>query len=285
MVLEFKERAQNKRTPNPSHYMIEQPSSLIGPDDPPPYEVFNPDGKATVLLACDHASRAFPEEMNCLGLEPRALRRHIASDIGSADATRELAMFLDAPAVLAGYSRLVVDLNRHLDDPTAFLAVSDGEFIPGNHGLSAEEKERRARDFFWPYHGAISHSLAAFEARGVVPALISIHSFTPFFDERNRPWEIGILWDQDPRIPLPLIESLGRRGVCVGDNQPYSGRSPEDYTIDQHAEPAGLPHVSIEIRQDLLENEETARRLHKVLGEALAEVLKDEELYRLQSAD
>lgn len=265
--------------------MTEQPSSLIGPDDPAPYEVINPDGGAKVLLACDHASRAFPEAMNLLGLEPRALRRHIASDIGSADAARELARFLDAPAVLAGYSRLVVDLNRHLDDPTAFLAVSDGEFIPGNHGLSPEEKERRAEAFFWPYHGAISRSLAAFEARAVVPALISIHSFTPFFDDRNRPWEIGVLWDRDPRIPIPLIDGLARRGVCVGDNQPYSGRSPEDYTIDQHAEPAGLPHVSIELRQDLLDNEETAHRLHKILGDALAEVLADEELYCVLPAD
>ena len=261
--------------------MIEQPSTLIGPDDPPPYEVFNAEGKAPVLLACDHASRAFPQALNRLGLEPRALRRHIASDIGSADAARELALVLDAPAVLAGYSRLIVDLNRHLNDPTAFLAVSDGEFIPGNHGLSAAEKERRAEAFFWPYHDAIKKRLGTFEALGVVPALISIHSFTPFFDDRNRPWEIGVLWDRDPRIPIPLIESLGDRGLCVGDNQPYSGRSPEDYTIDQHAEPAGLPHVSIEIRQDLLENEESASRLHRILGEALAEVLDNEELYRV----
>lgn len=233
-----------------------------------------------MLLACDHASRVFPRAMNCLGLEPRALERHIALDIGAAGATCELSKHLDAPAILAGYSRLVIDLNRHLEDPTAFLAVSDGEFIPGNQRLSAEDKQRRARTFFWPYHEAVSRILGGFEARGVAPALIAVHSFTPFFDDSKRPWEIGILWDRDPRIPVPLMESLSRRGICVGDNQPYSGRSPEDYTIDQHAEPAGLPHASIEIRQDLLENEESARRLLRVLGDALAEVLADEHLYR-----
>ncbi len=260
--------------------MTDTGDSLIGPGDPPPYTIFNERGKARVLLVCDHASHAFPRAMNLLGLDERALKRHIALDLGAAEATRRLAIHLDAPAVLAGYSRLVVDLNRHLGDPTAFLAVSDGEFVPGNHGLTPEEKERRARVFFWPYHDAISQRLDEFRAHGIVPALIAIHSFTPFFDEQNRPWQIGILWDRDPRIALPLMETLRDRGVCVGDNQPYSGRSPEDYTIDQHAERAGLPHVSIEIRQDLLLGED-AEHWTTLLGNAFVEVLADDSLYQL----
>lgn len=260
--------------------MIDMGDSLIGPGDPPPYTFFNEHGKARVLLACYHASHAFPSSMNRLGLDERALKRHIAIDLGAAEATRGLALHLDAPAILAGYSRLVVDLNRHLEDPTAFLAVSDGEFVPGNHGLTAEDKERRARCFFWPYHHAIARRLDEFRSRGIAPALIAIHSFTPFFDQENRPWQIGILWDKDPRIALPLMEALRVRGVCVGDNQPYSGRSPEDYTIDQHAEKTGLPHVSIEIRQDLLLGDDADYWI-ELLGNAFAEVLADDSLYQL----
>ncbi|MGH8496940.1 MAG: N-formylglutamate amidohydrolase [Gammaproteobacteria bacterium] len=256
--------------------------SLIGPDDPPPFELLNPRGDAHALLVCDHASRAIPEGMNRLGLDELALGRHIACDIGAGDLARGLATRLDAPAVLAGYSRLVVDCNRDLGDPTAFPAVSDGEGIPGNSGLSAEDKALRAQNFYWPYHHAIAQALARFRARDKVPAFISIHSFTPFLQQRNRPWHVGILWDQDPRMPLALMERLRQEpGLCVGDNEPYSGKLPADYTIDHHAESARLPNVSIEVRQDLLETPMGVREWVDRLGSALAGILADESLYRL----
>lgn len=255
--------------------------SLIGPHDPPPFELLNPGGAAHALLVCDHASRAIPADMQALGLDELALERHIACDIGAGDLTRGLAARLDAPAVLAGYSRLIVDCNRDLADPTAFPAVSDGERVPGNSGLSPEDKALRAQGFYWPYHHAIAQVLAGFRAREVVPAFISIHSFTPFFRHENRPWHVGILWDQDPRMPVALLQWLrDEPGLCVGDNQPYSGRLPADYTVDHHAESARLPNVSIEVRQDLLEVPGGVQAWVNRLGIALAGILADRTLYR-----
>jgi predicted N-formylglutamate amidohydrolase len=253
---------------------------LLGPADPPPFTVVNPLGRAPVLVVCDHASRRIPAALDGLGLDGRALERHIASDIGAGAVAERLAALLDAPAVLAGYSRLVVDCNRGLDDPTAFLAVSDGEFVPGNRGLTSEAKAARARQFFHPYHEAIERRLQGFYRRGIVPAFVAVHSFTPVFREFRRPWQIGILWDKDPRIPVPLLAALRARGVVTGDNEPYSGRAPADYTVDTHAEAAGLPCVSLEFRQDLVENDAGADHWAALMAGALADILSAPALYR-----
>ena len=253
---------------------------LLAPDEPPPWQIVNDDGAARTLLVCDHASRRIPRRLNDLGLDRLALRRHIACDIGAGEVTRRLSRMLDAPAIFANYSRLVVDCNRRLNDPTAFLAVSDGEFVPGNHDLTAAAKALRVNTIFHPYHAGIRDRLHRFRAAGITPAFVAIHSFTPIFNGTSRPWQIGVLWDTDPRIPVPLMEKLGRiPGLVVGDNEPYSGRAPADYTVDHHAEPAGLPHVSIEIRQDLISTAEGAERWSLILGRALAEILADDELY------
>ncbi len=255
---------------------------LLAPDEPPAFEYINDGGSARALLVCDHASRRIPRRLDNLGLDELALRRHIACDIGAADVARRLSRLLDAPAILASYSRLVVDCNRHLSDPTSILAVSDGEFVPGNHDLSVQEKETRADAIFHPYHTAIDRRLKRFRDDGVVPAFIAIHSFTPIFNRTSRPWQIGVLWDTDPRIPVPLMEKLGRiPGVVVGDNEPYSGKAPADYTIDYHAEPVGYPHVSIEIRQDLVSSPEGADRWSAILGGVLSEILADENIYSI----
>ncbi len=255
---------------------------LIGPDDPAPVEVINPDGDKRVLLVCDHANRNFPAAMNKLGLDDVALERHIAWDIGAGDVTRLLAERFDAPAVLAGYSRLIVDYNRKLDDPTAFPEVSDGIVVPGNQGLSEADKIRRVISFYEPYHETIAGRVDEALAAGIVPAMISIHSFTPMFAGRARHWQIGVLWDTDPRVPTPFIEFLrGRLGEdCVGDNEPYSGRDPHDFTVDNHAECRRLPNVSIEIRQDLIDSEAGAREWAGHIGDALAPILADPALYQ-----
>lgn len=254
---------------------------LIGPGEPAPFCIWNPEGRAPVLVVCDHASNRIPAALHNLGLDELALTRHIACDIGAGEVARQLARRLDAPAVLAEYSRLVVDCNRSLDDPTAFLAVSDGEVVPGNRGLTAEAKAGRARQFYEPYHAAIRRHLEGFDGRGIVPAFIAVHTFTPILQDVERPWEVGILWDTDPRIPVPLMTALRELGASVGDNEPYSGRAPSDYTVDHHAEAAGLPHVSIEIRQDLVEEPAGATRWAALLGGALASVLANPRLYRV----
>ncbi len=259
--------------PDDTHY------PLIEPGDPPPYLTYNDSGEAKVLLVADHAKPYFPAGMNQLGVADWVLERHVTWDIGSDQLTNHLADLLDAPAILAGFSRLIVDPNRKRDDPTAFVEISDGITIPGNLGLTEAQKELRIQSFFTPYHEAISNRLGQYHANGVVPALISIHTCTPVFAQAVRPWHIGIMWDKDPRIALGMMEKLKLQDeVCFGDNEPYSGRHTHDYTIDFHAEPAGIPHVGIEVRQDLVRTPEGALKWAGILADALTETLANEQL-------
>ena len=208
------------------------------------------------------------------------LERHVAYDIGTRKLLNHLSEHLDAPAVLAGYSRLLVDLNRSLEDPTAIPELVDSIAIPGNIGLNREQKALRVHSFYTPYREAIDDMLFRLRSPEQAPALIAIHSFTPVMSGQRRPWHIGILWDKDPRIPVPLIKRLRAHpeGLIIGDNQPYSGKHPADYTIDHHGEAAGLPHVSIEFRQDLIDTDAGAERWASLLAKELSEILADPKL-------
>ena len=259
------------------------PEPLLRPGDPPPFEIVNPDGAARVVLIADHAGRAIPQALGTLGLGPAELARHIAWDIGIADVTRRLAKRLDAPAALAGYSRLVIDCNRKLGNPTSMAQESDGVDVPGNRGLSPAQRAQRVAALFTPYHDAITGVIESRRRAGLVPALVSMHSFTPVMNGFERPWHVGILWNRDPRLPLLLLKRLAAEpGIRVGDNEPYSGREEHGYSIYVHGQDLGIPHVLIEVRQDLIDTHHGAEEWAQRIGNALVDVLADDGLYRLE---
>jgi predicted N-formylglutamate amidohydrolase len=255
---------------------IDHGLSLLGPEDPAPVAVVNPAGAASVLLICDHASNAVPRSLQGLGLTERDLHRHIAYDIGSAEVTRLLADALDAPGVLAGYSRLVIDCNRDLDHPDSIVRESDGTVIPGNADVSPAEARARADACFWPYHRRIAAHLARFAEHGVRPSIVAVHGFTPVLAGAERPWHVGVLWGEDGRIALPLIDRLRRHtDLVIGDNEPYSGRLQYGYSIASHADAARLPNVLIELREDIVAGEDERRRTAAILADALRPILFD----------
>ena len=247
---------------------------LLGAGDPPPFEVVNPEGSVPLLFVCDHASHAIPAALNGLGLDEAARLQHIGWDIGAAQVTRRLAAILDAPAVLAGYSRLVIDCNRPPGSPGSIPLISDGVTIPGNAAVDETAAQARVAACFEPYHQAVEGKLAEMAARRAPPAFISMHSFTPRFDDFERPWHTGILWDRDDRLAKPLMAALaGDPLIHVGDNEPYSGRTPEPYSMPRHAEVRGLRHVTVEIRQDLIDNEHGAEIWAQHMAAALRAAL------------
>lgn len=250
---------------------------LLAPDEPPAYGIVNDAGTAPILLLCDHARAAVPRRLGDLGVSAQDRRRHIAYDIGAAAIALDLSARLDAPLLMTGYSRLVIDCNRRPDDPTSIPPFSDGTEVPGNAGLDEAARELRVATLFRPYHVAIGATLDQFAERGMAPAIVSIHTCTPVMAGFQRPWEIGVLWNEDGRIAEPLIHALEAEGdLTVGDNQPYSGRDGHGYTLETHAEPRGLPHVLLEVRQDLVAEaagqRAWAERLHRVMGPILRAV-------------
>lgn len=226
-------------------------------------------GSGPLLLLCDHASNALPPGLGTLGLPPELLDTHIAHDIGAAAVTRALAAAWGAPALLGRWSRLLVDLNRGADDPTIVMKLSDGSIIPGNRDAGPDAMARRIALYHAPYHAAIAAEL---DRIGPGAVIVSIHSFTPRWKAVPRIWEVGILYDADIRLAHPLMARLRAAGFTVGDNEPYSGALEND-TLNVHGTRRGLPHVLVELRQDLIADgaqaQAFAARLKPLLDAAL----------------
>jgi len=256
------------------------PRGLLAADEPAPFEICNREGKTPLVLTCDHASAFIPRRLQSLGLDEAAMARHIAWDIGIADVTRHLARRLDAVAVLSNFSRLVIDPNRQLGTPSSIVEVSDGVTIPGNRDLSQEAIDLRVETFFKPYHEAVRQAIETRLSGETLPALIAMHSFTPLMEGVQRPWQIGVLWNRDPRLPLPLIEKLRRHGLTVGDNEPYSGRDGHGYSQHRHGDERGLANALIEVRQDLIDTHQGGEHWSALLASVFTEVLREPGLYR-----
>lgn len=219
-----------------------------------PFETLSGDLSHGLVLVADHAMRLFPDSFGRLGLPEAELERHIAYDIGVEAVTRALSARLGAPAVMARFSRLLIDANRGEDDPTLIRRIYDRTVVPGNARIDAAGREARLEAFHRPYHGEVARVIAvAHAACGRPPLVISLHSFTPRLAGGGlRPWHCGILWDKDRRAAAALLDLLGREaGLIVGDNEPYDGALKGD-TMHRHCTMAGIAHALIEMRQDLI---------------------------------
>lgn len=233
-------------------------STLFSATEPAAFEVMNEQGKSNLVLVCDHASNRVPTCLNKLGLNDAQLADHIGWDPGAAAVARLLAKNLDAPLVLSGYSRLVIDCNRPLASSELIPEQSAGVVIPGNQNLSAYERDDRIQNLFIPYHDAIEALLDArlLNAPQTPAIFLSIHSFTPFLFNEQRPWHIGVSHKSDDRFAKHLYNALVQQGdIIVGFNEPYPIEDAFDYSIPIHGEARGLPCAMIEIRQDGLTNQ------------------------------
>jgi predicted N-formylglutamate amidohydrolase len=239
-----------------------------------PYRSIEGDLRTGILILCDHAENTIPEPYANLGLRSEDLNRHIAYDLGAAPVAERLAELLSAPALLSRFSRLLIDPNRGLDDPTLIMQISDGLVVPGNAALDEAAIAARVARYYTPYHQAIERAIDAGIAAGKPPVVVSVHSFTQAWKGVPRPWSVGVLWDKDPRLALPLLEGLRTiPGIVVGDNAPYTGQLKGD-TLYRHGTRRGLAHALIEVRQDLILGPEGQAEWATRLAEVLRKVVR-----------
>ncbi len=250
---------------------------MLLPDEPPPCRRLYPDATSAFLLTADHAGRRIPHALGDLGVSEADRQRHIGWDIGIAGVTEQLALQLDATAILQTYSRLVIDCNRPPAAPSAFPEVSEATPIPGNHGLDDAAKHARMQAIFTPYHSMIAGEIAARSARGQRTIYIAMHSFTPVFHGHARPMHAAVLFNRNPRFSLILADLLRAEGdLIVTENDPYAVSDATDYGVPVHAERNGLDYAELEIRQDLIATKAGeaawATRLARLLPRALEQL-------------
>jgi predicted N-formylglutamate amidohydrolase len=243
-------------------------------DEFPPFEVINPAGYSSLLIACDHADNRIPDHLAGLGLDSEYLERHIAYDIGAMQVAKRLSVIFDAPLLLATCSRLVIDLNRHLDDPSSIIEESDGVLIPGNLNLNDEMRNDRIENYFNPYHRQYQEMVTGQISKHQRPIILSVHSFTPTMNGRARPWEIGVLWDQDEVLAMQLIESLEKvTGFNIGNNKPYHATDPHGYAQVTHAHERGVEFALLEIRQDLISDCDGQEKMSALVHDSVAPIV------------
>jgi predicted N-formylglutamate amidohydrolase len=243
---------------------------LLGADEPPPFIELGRQGRSNFVIVVDHASQRIPRRLGDLGLPAAELQRHIAWDIGALGVARRMAAALDAPLVAQNYSRLVIDCNRNPEVATSIPRVGEAIEIPGNMALSGEEVAARRREIFDPYHDHVRALLDERAAAGRPTILVAQHSMTNIFKGVRREMHAAVLYNRDRRFAELVLGGLrAEADLLIGDNEPYFVSDETDYTVPRHGEARGLPHVEIEIRQDLIiedaGQDEWARRLCRVL--------------------
>lgn len=240
-------------------------------EPPAAARIANEEGASPYVLVCDHASNLIPPQFGMLGLEKADLERHVAWDPGALPVAEAMSRALDAALCASTVSRLVIDPNRPLDAPDLIAAVSEATVIPGNAGLSPEARAERIALAYAPYHAALDDLVSRRLAAGRETRLVAIHSFTPVYGGVARPWQVGVIHDEDERLSAPLIAALRRiDGITVGVNEPYSPADRVYFTLEKHARARDLPCVMIEIRNDEIADAAGRERWAAILTDAIA---------------
>ena len=215
-----------------------------------------------ILIVGDHASKFIPDDVD-LDLTQMQRESHIAWDIGVAGVAEILVTRYGCSAILAGTSRLVVDLNRYADEAAVIPIVSDGIALCANQ-ISESAKAERLQKYYHPYHDALQGLIVQLSPK----LLLSLHSFTPQLSanpEEKRPWEISVLYNQDDRAARIAVPEFENAGLCVGDQQPYSGKA-LNATMNRHGEGNNIPYLGIEMRQDFVADREGQARFAALLA-------------------
>jgi predicted N-formylglutamate amidohydrolase len=233
---------------------------LLDPDEPGPVTELRPQGSSQFVIIVDHASARIPRHLKDLGVPHSELQRHIAWDIGALAVAQRVAEALNAPLIAQNYSRLVIDCNRDPNVGSSIPTVSEHTGIPGNIGLTEAERAERRAAIFDPYHDRIRTLLDARAAAGRPTILVAQHSMTPQLKGSRREMHAAVLYNRDRRFAGLVLDALrSEAGLVVAENEPYFLSDATDYSIPCHGEKRGLPHVEIEIRQDLLLHEQGQR--------------------------
>lgn len=242
-------------------------------DTSAPVRIFNEHGRSRIVLVCEHASNHIPEMYKDLGLGEAGKTSHVAWDIGARGLSEKLSADLDAVLVTGAISRLVYDCNRPPSAPDAMPAKSELISVPGNQGITNEERNHRIETVYEPFRKALAETL---RSRPETPVLITVHSFTPVYHGKFREVEIGVIHHKDDRLAKTIV----RCGAATSQmkfalNEPYSQADGVAHTLETHGTANGLINAMIEVRNDLIATPEQQKMIAEMLGRIIRASLSD----------
>lgn len=243
---------------------------LLTGDDGPVVSIENADGRSALLLVCEHASRRLPRKLGTLGLSADALEAHIAWDPGALAVAKQLSARLDATLIFQNFSRLVYDCNRPPEASDAMPVVSEVFEIPGNRDMSPAERQARVDEIYRPWQRTLADMIAARKAAGRETVVVTVHTYTPVYKGAAREVQIGILHDTDSRLADAMLRRAEGCGYDIRRNEPYGPEDGVTHTLREHGIANGLLNVMIEVRNDLVRDDEGQTRISDLLESLLS---------------
>jgi len=245
----------------------------------------------SLLLTCEHASNHLPTKSHAdwawgqSELEAGIPEQHWGIDIGAYDFCMELLKSLSdrnaeiansskcngqgcLSAITAEFSRLLLDCNRPIGSDTMFRDKCDGVTVELNKNITEEEKERRIKTLYEPYHNAIAEQVEKKKPKLV----FSVHSFNPEYEGEKREMEVGILFDESgEKLGSLITKSMREDGIRAEENEPWSGKKGFIFAVDKatrDTKGSSIP-LMIEVRNDLLVHSNAKVKVLESLVKAL----------------
>ncbi len=255
-----------------------------GPERQGDTETSDPALRYGFVITVPHASGDIPDWLSPLAgaSEWRAAAgTHHALDRGAAALARAVGTLLGSAVVQGECSRLFIDLNRPLDDPSAIVAEIDGQALAFNRSIAPGDLASR-RSAHRRYHQRVAASVASAAGRLF---LVDQHSFDRHGPAPTaRDVDVGVCAPGDDVFARHLLAALlartqmrgagdrpapSSRMLNVRLNEPYSADHPGAYIIRRHL-PAAAGGVVIEVCDDLLDTDQDVAAIARLLAEGLA---------------
>jgi len=241
------------------------------------YKILNFNSKQPIFISCEHASKVIPKKYGTIGIKRKNLL-NIPDyyDVGAEELTRIIAKKLNAKCIIPNYSRMVINLNKHLNHQKLISDVCFGIEIPGNKDLTNSERNNRIKKYYLPYHDRIKREIQELKKNHKKVYYISIHSFFHKLNRVKRIIDVGILYKykKDIRFCKKIKKLLTEKtDFNIKYNQPYSSFKTAGYTINKYGESKDISCVEFEINDKHLKDTKSIKKMGNILSSILKKII------------
>lgn len=224
------------------------------------YNIINPQHTGAFLFTAEHASAKIPAPTN--EVDRHLLSTHWGYDIGVLPLLEQLCAAHHSQGIHTNYSRLWIDANRSPNQEGLIKTHVEEKALSFNQSLTPQERHHRLNQVHEAYHQAISSSIRTHQS---APLLVSLHSFTPIWNDHIRTMDIGVLFDRDEELAHICTQLLREEGFFVEENKPYSGKQGLIYAAHRHGVAHKIPYIELEFNQSIICTPQRIQRVSRKL--------------------